>query len=214
MIHKTVVIDDTAGDVHIADTAIIEPYAVITGPCIIEADVYVGAHAVIGAPAQHHGTWPAPISAPPHAVGVVLEQDACVREFCTVHQGLRVPTTVRDRALLMAGCHIAHDCEVGVDATLGSFTILGGFTIIGPRVTFGQGCVTHPWVVIGEGAMVGLNSSVLRDVAPYEKVAGAPIRTLGTNKKQLGDSVLSDAVWNEHATRTGTRDERKADWYA
>lgn len=215
MIDQTVRIDESHGAVEIAPTAEVAPYAVITGPCVIGHGVYIGAHAVIGAPAQHHGTWPAPLTGERRGdAGVEVHPGACIREFATVHQGLVVPTIVGVDCLVMAGCHIAHDCQVGRDVTIGSFSVFGGFTMVRDRVTFGQNCVTHPWVVIGEGAMVGLNSSVLRDVEPYEKVAGAPIRALGRNDKKLADTVLSSEVWDQHARALDQRDERKAAWYA
>lgn len=211
MIHPTSII---RGDVTISESAIVEPYAIITGPCTIGANAYIGAHATIGAPGQHHGTYPAPLTGEHHAKGVTIGPGACVREYATIHQGILITTSIGADTLLMAGTHIAHDCEIGNGVTLGSFSILGGFTSIGDGVTFGQGVVTHPWVVIGENAMIGLNSSVLRDVDPYAKIAGAPARTLGINEKKLGDTILSADVWEAHAATIRKRDERKADWYA
>lgn len=210
-VHSTAII---AGDVNIDSAATVAPYAVITGPVTVGPGAYIGAHAVVGAPAQHHGTAPAPHSADRDGAGIIIGADTCVREFCTIHQGLMGPTRIGADCLVMAGCHVAHDCELGDDVTLGTFSILGGFTSIGDGVTFGQAVVTHPWVVIGDGAMVGLNSSVLRDVDPYAKVAGAPVRSLGVNQKKLGDTVLSADVWEQHAAACELRDERKAAWSA
>ena len=109
--------------------------------------------------------------------------------------------------LLMTGVHIGHDCHVGEGSTIGSHTALGGYTIIGDLVTFGQGVVTHPWIIVGEAAMVGLNSSVIRDVQPFAKVAGSPARLLGSNTyrdsslpaKYDFDALGSDVVsgWND-----------------
>jgi UDP-3-O-[3-hydroxymyristoyl] glucosamine N-acyltransferase len=89
---------------------------------------------------------------------------------------------------------------------MGSFSILGGFTLIDDAATFGQGVVTHPWTIIGERAMVGLNSSVVKDVQPYAKVAGAPARLLGSNTSKdaalpsdYSEDVLSDSVWERWA---------------
>lgn len=211
MIHETAII---TGDVLIHETATVEPYAVITGPVRIGADAYIGAHAVIGAPGQHHGTYPAPVTGKHRNFGVVIGAGACVREFCSVHQGLRCVTRIGKDSLIMAGCHIAHDCQIGNRVTAATYLTLGGFTFIGDDVTFGQGVITHPWVVIGEGAMVGLNSSVLRDVDPFAKVAGAPVRSLGLNTNKLGDTgVISEEVWVRHAEMVEERNMLKEDWY-
>jgi UDP-N-acetylglucosamine acyltransferase len=86
----------------------------------------------------------------------------------------------------MAGCHIGHDSEIGKNCSLAPFSLLAGHTILCDGVTFGQGVVTHPWTVIGEHAMIGLNSGVLDDVAPYQKVVGSPAKLIGKNTGATG----------------------------
>ena len=49
---------------------------------------------------------------------------------------------------------------------------------IGNDVWIGHGAVVMPGVSIGDGAVVGANAVVTRDVAPYAIVAGAPARPL------------------------------------
>lgn len=200
MIHDTVII---RGNVDIGENVTIEPYAIITGPCQIADDVYIGAHAMIGGSPQHRGSYPSGVDAPIRHAGVRIGRGACVREYVTVHHGIVEETRVGADALLMAGCHIAHDCQLGARVTLGSFSILGGFTIIDQDATFGQGVVTHPWAIIGEAAMVGLNSSIVKDVTPFAKVAGAPARVLGSNThkdprlpREYDELVLSTEVWD------------------
>ena len=50
--------------------------------------------------------------------------------------------------------------------------------VIGSDVWLGAGTVVLPGVKIGDGAVVGANSVVTSDVAPYTVVAGAPARFL------------------------------------
>ena len=119
----------------------------------------------------------------------------------------------------MAGAHIAHDSQLGAQVTMGSFSILGGFTLIDDAATFGQGVVTHPWTIIGERAMVGLNSSVVKDVQPYAKVAGAPARLLGSNTSKdaslpsdYAEDCLSDSVWERYARLADSQREAQGLW--
>ena len=119
----------------------------------------------------------------------------------------------------MAGAHIAHDSQIGDGATLGSFSILGGFTIIDDAATFGQGVVTHPWSIIGERAMVGFNSSVVKDVMPFAKVAGAPARLLGSNQHRddslpaaYDATMLGSDVWERWGSLLEKRDEMRRAW--
>lgn len=200
MIHDTVII---RGNVDIGENVTIEPYAIISGPCRIGDDAYIGAHAMIGGSPQHRGTYPSGTDAPIRHAGIIVKRGACIREYVSVHHGIVEETRIGEDALLMAGCHVAHDCQIGDRSTLGSFSILGGFTIIDQDVTFGQGVVTHPWAIIGEGAMVGLNSSVVKDVTPFAKVAGAPARVLGSNThkdprlpREYDELILGADVWD------------------
>ena len=49
---------------------------------------------------------------------------------------------------------------------------------IGNDVWIGHGAVVMPGLTIGDGAVVGANAVVTRDVAPYTVVAGVPARPL------------------------------------
>ena len=209
MIHETAIF---TGDVTLGAGVVVEPYAVITGPALIHAGAYIGAHACVGAPAQHHGTYPAPITGERREGGVVVGARACVREYATIHQGIIGETVVGADTLLMAGVHVAHDCLIGERVTLGSFSILGGLTIIGDDVTFGQGAVTHPWTTIGEGAMIGLNSSVIRDVDPFTKVVGSPAHLIGTNGRKYPSGGLGAEDWAAYSVLHDRQRARRAEW--
>jgi len=203
------------GDVRIGSGVIVEPYAIINGPCEIGDDCNIGAHAVIGGPPQHTGSYPHPIHGKYSPMGVQIGKGVCIREFSTIHQGLVITTVVGDNSLVMTSSHIAHDCMLGAGVTAGSYLALGGFSFIDDEVTFGQGCVTHPWTCVGRGSMIGLNSSVLTDVKPYDKVAGAPARVIGKNERKAysDDIVMDPHIWDEFAALTGRRDHLKTEWY-
>ena len=213
------IIDETHGSVTIGEGCEIADTAILTGPLTIGDRVYIGAYAVIGAPAQHRGSYPCSLDSKHRAEGVTIGDGACVREFVQVHQGILRPTIVGGDSLLMAGAHIAHDSQLGRDVTMGSFSILGGFTIIDDEATFGQGVVTHPWIIIGERAMVGLNSSVVKDVDPFAKVAGSPARLLGSNTSkdrslpaEYSASVLSESIWERWASLRDRQADTKRLW--
>ena len=213
------IIDETDGPVVIGERCEIFETAILTGPLTIGDDVYIGPYAVVGAPAQHRGSYPCSLDSERRMDGVYVRNRACIREFVQVHQGIVRPTIVGEDCLLMAGAHIAHDSQLGSGVTMGSFSILGGFSLIDDAATFGQGVVTHPWIIIGEHAMVGLNSSVVKDVQPYAKVAGAPARLLGSNTSKdaalpsdYSEDVLSDSVWERWARLEDQQLSAKEKW--
>ena len=62
-----------------------------------------------------------------------------------------------------------------------------GDTVIGNDVWIGQKAVLLPGVHIGDGAIIGANSVVGRDVAPYTIVAGNPA---GVLRKRFDDELI------------------------
>ena len=65
---------------------------------------------------------------------------------------------------------------------------LKGDTVIGNDVWIGQNAVVLPGVHIGDGAIIGANSVVGSDVAPYVIVAGNPARTI---RKRFDDELIA-----------------------
>ena len=64
---------------------------------------------------------------------------------------------------------------------------LKGNTVIGNDVWIGQNAVILPGVQIGDGAIIGANSVVGSDVAPYTIVVGNPARVL---RKRFDDELI------------------------
>lgn len=65
---------------------------------------------------------------------------------------------------------------------------LKGNTVIGNDVWIGQNAVILPGVHIGDGAIIGANSVVGSDVAPYTIVIGNPAREL---RKRFDDELIA-----------------------
>lgn len=64
---------------------------------------------------------------------------------------------------------------------------LKGDTVVGNDVWIGQNAVILPGVHIGDGAIIGANCVVGRDVAPYAIVIGNPARDL---RKRFDDELI------------------------
>ena len=65
---------------------------------------------------------------------------------------------------------------------------LKGDTVIGNDVWIGQNAVILPGVKIGDGAIIGANSVVGSDVAPYTIVVGNPAKEL---RKRFDDELIA-----------------------
>lgn len=73
------------------------------------------------------------------------------------------------------------------------------FTVIMNDVWIGDGSVVVPGVTVGTGAVIGANSVVVRDVAPYSIVAGSPARAI---RFRFPDDIivkLLNTEWWEHS---------------
>ena len=89
-----------------------------------------------------------------------------------------------------AGVVIGETAEIGDDVTLYQGVVLGGVSTekkkrhptIGNEVVIGAGAIILGPIKIGDGAKIGANSVVLKDVKPYTTVVGIPARVAGKHK--------------------------------
>lgn len=63
-----------------------------------------------------------------------------------------------------------------------------GDTVVGNDVWIGQNVTVLPGVHIGDGAIIGMNSVVSRDVPPYTVAAGNPARII---RKRFDDELIA-----------------------
>lgn len=66
-----------------------------------------------------------------------------------------------------------------------------GDTIIGDGVWIGMRAIIMPGVRIGEGAVIGVNSVVTKDVKPYTIVGGNPAQVI---KKRFDDETIAELL--------------------
>ena len=105
-------------------------------------------------------------------------------------------TRIDDHAYLMNKCYIAHDCHIGERAVLSASVMLAGRCVVESHANLGLGVTVHQRRHIGTYAMVGMQSVVTRDILPYAKVAGNPVRILGFNAKGT-EHAKYDNRWME-----------------
>ena len=184
-IHPTAVIGD---GVELGDNNDIGPYAVIVGPTVIGSDNWIGPHCVIGPPASdrgapHPAAWhDAPVGDPEQdGFGVRIGDGNRIREFFSVHQGTKRPTTIGSNGYFLRSAHVAHDCRIGDGVTLGSNVVVGGHSEVWSLANLGLGVVVHQHSRIGPGAMVGMGAAVTREVPPFTISRGVPARVTGMN---------------------------------
>ena len=97
----------------------------------------------------------------------------------------------------MNNTYVAHDCVLGHGVTIASSAVMGGNVQVGDGANLGLGVQVHQRRTIGPVAMVGMGSVVTRDVPPYAKAFGNPVRVRGVNAVGLRRLGFDDAVVTE-----------------
>ncbi|MET9227059.1 UDP-N-acetylglucosamine acyltransferase [Lentzea sp. NPDC003310] len=191
-IHPSALVGD---GVELGDGITIGPGAVVLGPCVVDDDAWIGPGCVIGTPPEiisieHNRAWAGELA---HA-GVHIGAGAVIRELTTVHQGSTRTTSIGAGTWLLNRVYVAHDSLVGEGVTLSAGVSLGGHVQIGDKVNVGMNAVVHQRRVIGAGAMVGMGTPVAKDVPPFARAYGNPIRLHGVNSVGMSRSGISEAA--------------------
>jgi UDP-N-acetylglucosamine acyltransferase len=190
-IHPTVVVDagaELADDVEVGAYSIIGPNVRLgagtrIGPhVVIERDTHIGADCRIH-PGAVLGGDPQDLKYEGESALLVVGDRTVVRECATLNRGTsaRGRTQIGADCLLMAYAHVAHDCLLGHHVVIANAVNMGGHCEIGDWVIVGGMTPLHQFVRIGEHAFVGGLSAVRKDVPPFVKASGDPLRLFGLN---------------------------------
>lgn len=131
-------------------------------------------------------------------------------------------TSLQDRTLLVGNVHVGRQCLFSLDVLITSgrhhhadrphwfirdqdAAVLSGEiegathdrpVAVHDDCWIGVHSVVMPGVTVGKGAVIGANSVVMRDVAPYTVVAGAPAEEIGRRLEWVPPVRL---VWDDEA---------------
>jgi UDP-N-acetylglucosamine acyltransferase len=203
-IHATAIIDETA---EIAPGVTVAPYAVIGPNVVIGAGTRVGAHVVIerdtiiGADCRLHngaalGGDPQDLKYAGESSRLVVGDRTVVREFATLNRGsaARGSTDIGADCLIMAYAHVAHDCIIGNHVVIANAVNMGGHAEVGDWVVIGGMSAVHQFARIGPHAFIGGMSAVRKDIPPYVKASGNPMKLFGLNAIGLQRRGFADDV--------------------
>ena len=190
-IHETAIIDRSA---RLAKNVEIGPY------CIVGADVQLGAgcrldsHVRLDGPlvagSNNHFCQGAAIGGAPQDLkydgaptGVRIGNDNTFREYATVNRATAAggDTVIGNRCLIMAYVHVAHDCTIGDSVILANAVNLAGHVDVEHHAIVGGVTAIHQFARVGCYSILGGGSRVPKDMPPYLKAAGNPLRVVGPN---------------------------------
>lgn len=192
MIHPTAVVAEGA---EIDPGAEIGPYCVIGPHVKIGAGTKVGPHVVIEGRTEigqnnqifqfaSIGAIPQHMKYRGEPTELKIGSGNVIREFVTIHLGTaqdRGVTTIGNRNVFMAYCHVAHDCTIEDSVVMANGATLAGHVTVERNAILGGLAGVHQFVRIGRMAMVAGLSGVSMDIPPFTCAAGFRTKLFGLN---------------------------------
>jgi UDP-N-acetylglucosamine acyltransferase len=191
---------EIAEGVEIGEFAIVEDDVVIGPRTMLEPHVVVKRWTTLGAGNQV-------------SVGTVLGSDPLdknfsgersylkigdgnrIREHYTISRGTEPEsvTVIGDNNYIMTSGHIAHNCRLGSNIVVCSCALIAGYVEIEDQAFISGGVVVHQFSKIGRLAMIGGNTRVNKDAAPYFLYSEFNITPCGLNLVGLRRAGFSAA---------------------
>lgn len=190
-IHDSALIDASAqlgADVEVGAFTIVGPGCIlgdgtrVAPHVVLERDVQLGRACEVS-PGAVLGGEPQDLKYAGEAAPVVIGDRTVIRECVTVNRGTAAHgrTEIGSDCLIMAYAHVAHDCIIGNHVIIANAVQMGGHVEIEDWAIVGGLTAIHQFARIGAHAMVGGDSAVRKDVPPYVKASGHPLRIIGLN---------------------------------
>ena len=206
-IHPTAIVDPDArvgSNVSIGAYAMVGPDCVIGDGCVIAPratlerhvrlaeNVKVGIGSVLGGDPQD-------LKFKGEVTTVEIGANTTIREYSTINRGTSqsFKTTVGENCFIMSYVHLAHDCHIGNGVILGNTVQLAGHVTIEDRAIISGVTAVHQFVKIGKYSFIGGCSRVPKDVAPFVKAVGNPIKLFGLNSVGLERNGFPEDVRRE-----------------
>src|ERR1051325_430461 len=106
-------------------------------------------------------------------------------------------TTVGKGCFLMSYVHLAHDCHVGDGVIVSNATQFAGHVTIEDKAIISGVSAVHQFALIGKFSFIGGCSRVAKDVPPYVKAVGNPVKLYGLNTVGLQRNGFPEEVRRE-----------------
>ncbi len=191
-IHPTAIISP---EVKLGENVIIGPFSIIEDDVEIGDNTNIKSSAVIGKGARIGknvqifssavvGTQPQDLKFRGETTYTIIGDNTVIREFATINRGTAETgkTEVGKNCLIMSYCHVAHDCLVGDNVIMSNVAQLAGHVTIEEWVILGGVTKIHQFCKVGKHSMIGADTKVTKDVAPYTLIDRKPAQVEGINK--------------------------------
>jgi acyl-[acyl carrier protein]--UDP-N-acetylglucosamine O-acyltransferase len=108
---------------------------------------------------------------------VIIGDNNVISEFVSIQRPYNQESTIiGDNNIIMAHSHIGHDVKIGSNCEICTGTIIGGYVTIEDNVKVKLGVTIRNRIKVAIGALIGLGSSVVKDVKENTIVYGNPAK--------------------------------------
>ena len=176
----------------VGDGCEIAPRATLERDVKLSANVKVGIGSVLGGAPQD-------LKYAGERTTVEIGEHTVIREYTTINRGTSqsFKTTVGSHCLLMSYVHLAHDCHIGNGVIIGNSTQLAGHVTIDDKAILSGLSGVHQFARIGRNSFIGGCSRVSKDIPPFLKAVGNPVKLYGLNSVGLQRNGFSEDVVRE-----------------
>ena len=173
-IHPTAIIHD---NVEIGDNNIIGAYSVIGDNVVIGSNNNIGNHCDIGGPFWRNNK--------ANYCGKVIigDNNMIVHGVTILSPYEKKETRIGNFNQIFSHSLIGHDVRIQNHVFMAAGSKILGVCNIKNFVTLGADCCIRERITIFRSAIIGMGSAVIRNVSPYNIVAGVPARSLGYKKR-------------------------------
>jgi UDP-N-acetylglucosamine acyltransferase len=171
---------------------------VISARATLECDVRLAPRVKIGIGSVIGGA-PQDLKYAGEPTTVEIGEGSVVREYSTVNRGTSqsFKTTVGSNCLLMSYVHVAHDCHIGNGVIMANGVQLAGHVTVDDKATISGLSAVHQFVRIGRFSFIGGCSRVSKDIPPFLKAVGNPLKLYGLNSVGLRRNGFPEHVVRE-----------------
>lgn len=176
----------------IADNATIASHAVLERNVHLAGNVRVGVGSVLGGDPQD-------LKFKGEETTVEVGEGSVIREYSTINRGTAqsMKTSVGRGCFIMSYVHLAHDCHIGDGVIISNATQLAGHVTVEERAILSGVSAVHQFALIGKYSFIGGCSRVAKDVPPYVKAVGNPVKLYGLNTVGLQRNGFPEDVVRE-----------------
>ena len=176
----------------LGDNCVISPHAVLERNVHLANEVRVGVGSVLGGDPQD-------LKFKGEETTVEVGEGTVIREYATINRGTAqsMKTTVGRGCFIMSYVHLAHDCHIADGVIISNSVQLAGHVTVEEKAILSGVSAVHQFALIGKFSFIGGMSRVAKDVPPYVKAVGNPVKLYGLNTVGLQRNGFSDEVIRE-----------------